>query len=41
MPTISQLQEADRDDLVQGVKWHGGRGLHSSTSSLNLSRFCH
>ena len=24
MPSCSQLQEADRDDLVQGVKWHGG-----------------
>ena len=24
MPSEAMLLEADRDDLVQGVKWHGG-----------------
>ena len=41
LPHLALLMPDAVGDVGSGVDLATGRGLHSSTSSLNLNRFCH
>jgi hypothetical protein len=36
-----EVEGKDGDDVAARLAYELGRGLHSSTSELSLSRFCH
>jgi len=39
--SLGELNEALGGEVTTDFTWGSGRGLHSSTSQLNLSRVCH